>query len=442
MSRVCRIAGDATIPVIDLGEQFVSNFVEKDQIHSGDKAPLRLCLSPKSGFLQLEDSYPPEKMYAEYWYHSSTNEQMREELDDVVKSCLKWRSVEPGDLVLDIASNDGYMLTCYPKELLRIGVDPSDVAAKSKLYGAATTAFVRGRDRMPVYSGTFSGPVLINDFFSEGALRQVTKQQAKIVTICAMFYDLEDPRSFLEQVNNIMAKDGLLAIQMSYLPLMLQQNAFDNIGHEHLGYYSFSTLFDLLVDTGFDPVDVELNVVNGGSFIVYAAKMGSPEDDPDYFTGDLLSQPRHVLDLGQMRIHALTEYESSLDLGNPETYISFLQRVGAIRKDILDFLYEAKDAGKRVVGYGASTKGNTLLQWCAIGPDLIESIAERSPAKIGKYTPGSGIPIISEEEMRENPPDYLFVFPWTFINTMMRREADLIAQGTRFVVPLPELRIY
>lgn len=435
MSTLCRIGGDELVSVIDLGDQFVSNFVDRNDVCGGDRSPLVLGLSPKTGFLQLLDSYPPDKMYAKYWYQSSINEQMRDELHAVVTSCLKWRSVSPGDLVLDIASNDGIMLTFYPDNLTRIGIDPCDVAEYSPFYSRPLIDYT---DEIAATPLSPDKPTLINTYFSENALRRATPKNAKIVTICAMFYDLEDPRGFLDQVNNIMAVDGLLAIQMSYMPLMLQQNAFDNIGHEHLGYYSFSTLFDLLVDTGFDPVDVELNAVNGGSFIVYAAKMGSTDD----FTGNLLSQPQHALDLGQMRIHALTEYESSLDLQNPKTYTDFMTRIEALREETLNFLIDAKAEGKRVVGYGASTKGNTLLQYYGITPDLMESIAERSEPKFGKFTVGTGIPIISEEEMRQNPPDYLFVFPWTFINTMMRRESALIARGTRFVVPLPKLRIY
>lgn len=424
----CRICKEDTIQVVDLGVQFVSGFVEKENILAGDKAPLTLCLCTECGFLQLTESYPPDKMYSKYWYNSGLNEQMRAELGHVVDTCLKYRNVQPGDVVLDIASNDGYMLTTYPDELKRVGIDPCDVAWNSPTYtqkhGVLGHQWHNGVDSDEI--------TLINDYFSSKSYNKFIEKKASIVTVCAMFYDLDDPKDFLEQVKEIMTEDGLLALQLNYMPLMLEQNDYPGICHEHVGFYSYVVLESLLEECGFNIVDVELNTVNGGSFIVFAT-LGAPER---------LSLPLHALSVGTFRKEALRSYESTLDLFNPQTYKDFMSRIKRLKMETIEWLKECKAKGKRVLALGASTKGNTMLQYYGITPDLLEAIAERSEAKFGKYTVGTGIPIISEEEMRANRPDYLLVLPWTFISAIAKRESAVLNLGTQLMVPLPELSVF
>ena len=408
----CRINGDPLVECIDLGEQYVSDFVKPGMQKSGEKGSLRLGIGPKSSLVQLYESFPPEKMYKKYWYRSGINESMRKELQSIVESATSFVELNPGDAVLDIASNDGTLLSYYPKMLKRVGIDPSNVAAESDIYD--------------------DGMTLINKFFSVEAFRSVSDAKPKIVTVIAMFYDLENPAGFLRDVRKIIDDSGVLIIQISYTPLMLEQNEFGNICHEHLCYYTLKNLKYLLDETGFEIFDAMINSTNGGSIRIYAAPKGSIEK---------LSCPLNWLSIGRARLMGALEYEKLLELDSPVQYQKFMLNIEKLKRETLEWLMRQAENGKKVVGYGASTKGNVLLQYYGITTSLIPYIAERSESKWGLCTIGTGIPIISEDEMRKMKPDYLFVFPWFFIKSFVDREKELLAGGARFVMPLPQLRI-
>ncbi len=408
----CRITGDPLDECINLGDQYVTDFVAPGEEKSGETGSLRIGLGPKSGLPQLFESFPPEKMYKRYWYRSGVNESMRKDLRGIVESAMSFATLKPGDTVLDIASNDGTMLSFYPEMANRIGIDPSNVAADSELYGGKIT--------------------LVNDFFSAEAFRSATDAKAKIVTVIAMFYDIEDPMSFLRQVREIIDDRGVFVIQLSYTPLMLEQNEFGNICHEHVAYYTLESLKSLLEATGFEIFDVTTNPTNGGSLRVYATPKGS--------TGSL-SCPLNWLSIGRARVIGTLEYEKREKLSSPEPYQRFMRNIERLKEETLEWLRKQAESGKKVVGYGASTKGNVLLQYYGITTDLIPCIAEANRNKWGLCTIGTGIPIVSEAEMREMKPDYLFVFPWFFIKYFIEREKDLLASGTRFVMPQPQLRV-
>ena len=408
----CRIFGDPLIDCIDLGMQFVSNFVNPGEEKKGEIGSLRLGIGPQSGLPQLFESFPPEKMYRRYWYRSGVNESMRKDLKEIVESAMSFVNLKPGDAVLDIASNDGTMLSFYPEMLQRIGIDPSDVAAESELYGGKIT--------------------LINDFFSAKSYRGATNAKAKIITVIAMFYDIEDPRAFLNQIREIIDDEGIFIIQLSYTPLMLVQNEFGNICHEHICYYTLATLKSLIEEAGFEIFDVLTNATNGGSIRVYATPKGST---------DALSCPLHWLSIGQARFIGTLEYEKKEEIDTIGPYLRFMKKIESLKKETLEWLQLQADKGKKVIGYGASTKGNVLLQYYGITTDLIPFIAEANRNKWGLCTIGTGIPIISEQEMRAMRPDYLFVFPWFFIKYFIERESKLLSSGTRFVLPQPKLKI-
>jgi hypothetical protein len=251
----CRITGDPLEECLDLGEQYVSDFVEPGKEKMGETGSLRVGIGIKSGLVQLYESFPPEKMYRNYWYHSGINDAMRKELQSIVESAMSFVSLKPGDTVLDIASNDGTMLDFYPVTLNRVGIDPSNVATESELYGSKIA--------------------LVNDFFSAKAYTGISSSRAKIVTAIAMFYDLENPLEFLHQVREIIDDRGVFIIQISYTPLMLEQNEFGNICHEHVCYYTLKVLKPLLEAAGFEIFDVLLNPTNGGSIRIYATPSGS-----------------------------------------------------------------------------------------------------------------------------------------------------------------------
>ena len=411
MNSKCRLTGDDLMPVIDLGSLCVSNFVEDPR--AGVPFPLKLGLGPRSGLLQLYDSYPPEALYQnEYWYLSGINESMQQALDDIVKSSQRFITVGVGDIVLDIGCNDGTLLSFWPEEVYRVGIDPA--ANLRPLALPHCDAHVAA-------------------FFSRSAYESAVPAgcRAKVITSIAMFYDVEDPHDWVEELRACLDPAGIWIIQMSYTPLMLQQNAFDNICHEHITYYTLTVMERLLSGHDLQIVDAELNDVNGGSFRLYVSHKGAE-----------LGCPTFEREIGNYRVTSLLEYERQQGLDTPGIYKEFVERVWRLRGATRSFLESTQACSKRVIGYGASTKGNTLLQFYGITPEWMGAIADRSPAKLGKYCVGSGIPVISEEEMRRLQPDYLFVLPWHFAPIFVQREQPLIAAGTQLVVPLPELRVF
>jgi len=248
-----------------------------------------------------------------------------------------------------------------------------------------------------------------------------------------MFYDLDDPLSFLKDVDEIMDDEGLLILQMSYTPLMLKQLAFDNICHEHVYYYNLSSITNLLHKVDMKVVDCQLNDVNGGSFRVYIRKNKST---------DSLFRSAPFRDVANYRVRSLLSYEKSENLDTPEPYINFYNEIVELKRQTVDFIKQVKRDGKTVWGYGASTKGNTLLQWFGLDNTLIDGIAERSPSKFGLKTVGTNIPIYSEDEMRKLNPDYLLVLPWHFIDVFKIREKDYLDSGGKMIIPCPKFEVF
>lgn len=409
----CRISGKQLIEVLNLGDQYISDFVKKGHEKEIDISPLKLGICEESKLLQLFDTYSQKKIYEKYWYQSGINEKMVEELNSIVTSSEKYLKLKKGDIVVDIASNDGTLLNCYPEEIECLGFDPSDVARKSSNYN--------------------QNKVLVNDFFKAKSYKNIFSKKAKVITAISMFYDLEDPKKFLSDVKNILDDDGILIIQLGYMPLMMELNEFGYISHEHLCYYTFKNIIDLLNDQDLKVFDIDLNDCNGGSLRLYISHKEGIQK---------LKCPMNLFNIGKCKIEGLLLNEKTSNYEDPKTYIKFQNRLENLKSNTIDWLHKQKKDGKKVIGYGASTKGNVLLQYYNIHEDLMPFIAERSPEKYGLCTPGTGIPIISEDEMRKMKPDYLFALPWFFIKTFIEREHELISNGTKFVVPQPELKIF
>jgi SAM-dependent methyltransferase len=408
----CRISGEKLVPLFSLGEMHVSDFLPEDALPRSSKVPLALCIAPQSGLVQLAHTAPFDEMYHTYWYKSSTNESMVEELEQIAKSVTRLMRVGEGDVVIDIGCNDGTLLSFMPKNAIRIGYDPNDFKELSQKHAN----------------------LIVNDYFNAAAFKKspYAEMRAKVITSIAMFYDLEDPHAFVQDIYDVLDDSGLWVIQMSYLPLMLQQLAFDNICHEHLEYYSLTSLKYLLDSHDLEIVDCFLNDVNGGSFRVYIRKKNA---DPASFA----SAPYR--DVARFRVDSILSHEADLGLTDPATYNNFYSKVCELRDSTLEFLRTEKAKGKKIWAYGASTKGNTLLQWWGIDNSLIDGIAERSSPKFGLKTVGTNIPITSEEEMRKANPDYLLVLPWHFIESFVRREQDYLKNGGAFIVPCPHFEI-
>lgn len=355
------------------------------------------------GLLQTTVTIPPEILYSSYWYRSGTNQTMRSHLRGIAEEAMALIGKDSA-AVLDIGCNDGTLLKCYPGGFSRVGVDPSDLALEVG-------------DEIKV----------IQDFFPSAGLGDAAEPNGfDAITSIAMFYDLEAPVTFVEAVRSILSKDGIWIIEMSYMPSMLKMNSYDTICHEHIEYYSFSVIENLLRRCGLKVVRVTFNDINGGSIRCYATHAGS-------------SRFQNREDLEAIDDVRRAEFELELDTDKP--YRHFQERIDQHKTALSGLLRDLKRDGKTIHVYGASTKGNTILQWCGIDNTIIDFASDRNPDKDGAKTIGTEIPIISEEKSRALKPDYYLVLPWHFREEFLAREAELRAQGTKFIFPLPEIEI-
>jgi hypothetical protein len=399
--------------LFSLGSLYVSDFVRNDESPRGDKTELKLMMT-NGGNVRLEKSAPLDTMYGKYWYRSGINNSMKQELKNIVDSILAVKQLKENDIWLDIACNDGTLFTFLPKELIKIGIDPVDDSFKKESEKHAD--------------------IIVQDYFTANAFKSTKfgHLKAKVITSIAMFYDLEEPEPFIKDVYEVLDDNGLWVLQLSYTPLMLEQLAFDNICHEHIFYYSLFNLKNLLEINGFQIVDCQLNDTNGGSFRVYAMK-----DSANVKT--FATQPYR--DIGRFRVASILSHEKTLHLSDVETWQHFYDRINRLKERTVSFIKQEKANGKKIWGYGASTKGNTLLQYFGLDYTLIDGIAERSVHKFGLKTVGTNIPIYSEDEMRKAKPDYLLVLPWHFINEFCEREREFLSKGGKFIVPCPKFEI-
>ncbi|MGA9391190.1 MAG: class I SAM-dependent methyltransferase [Candidatus Sulfotelmatobacter sp.] len=410
----CRVCAGSLDEILSLGNQYVSTFLAPEQ-PDGPKAPLELVLCQQCRLLQLRHTVPGEMMYQEYWYRSGTNQTMRDALADISGAAAKLVNLKAGDSVLDIGCNDGTLLGSYTEQgVYKIGFDP-----------AQNLASLSRQKADKVLVGFFDA----DRFLADPDLRNL---RPKVITSIAMFYDLEDPRKFVADIRRIMHPDGVWIVQMSYLPLMLKQNDFGNICHEHLEYYSLHALEYLLQLYSFSVVDAELNDVNGGSIRVF---IRNREADQNTFGDEPYRRQ------AAERLSKLRENEAHLGLDRPTPYLDFANRVEGIKRQVYDFVKDQVERKKKVFVYGASTKGNVMLQYFGLDSSVINAAAERNPEKWGKVTVGTRIPIISEAEARAEKPDYFLVLPWHFIEEFKMRERDYLSSTGRFIVPLPEFEV-
>jgi len=399
--------------LFSLGNLYVSDFIKDGEEPRGGREPLNLVLD-ETGSLRLDSATDPSKMYGKYWYRSGINPTMTNELKSIVESSLKSVKVIDDDLFLDIACNDGTLLKFVPDNMIKVGVDPAD-------------------DSYTKQSRQFAD-LIIQDYFNAKSYKssKYGDKKAKIITVIAMFYDLENPLSFLKDLYEIMDDEGILIIQMSYTPLMLNQLAFDNICHEHIYYYNLTSIVNLLSKVNMHVVDCQLNDINGGSFRIYIRK---DKSDVNAF------RTAPFRDVADYRVGSILSIENDMKITTPEPYLKFYEKILELREKTVIFIKNIKSQGKSVWGYGASTKGNTLLQWFGLDHTLIDGIAERSPFKFGLKTVGTNIPIYSEDEMRKAKPDYVLILPWHFINEFCQRERKYLADGGKFIVPCPKFKI-
>ncbi|HPG01659.1 MAG TPA: class I SAM-dependent methyltransferase [Rhodoblastus sp.] len=401
----CRISGSTNLlSVLSLGDQALTGVFPASSGVPVTVGPLELVWCPDSGLLQLAHVYEASEMYGEnYGYRSGLNASMVRHLTQKIGKLEQFAELKAGDTVLDIGSNVATSLKAYQTaSLKRIGIDPT--GAKFRQY----------------YPDDIK---LVPDFFNAKNFDGVSKERAKIITSIAMFYDLEDPIAFARDIAHCLAPDGVWHFEQSYMPSMLRLTSYDTICHEHVEYYSLQVVEKILAAADMKVLDVQMNAVNGGSFAVTAGHKNTTR-----------KANRPVIDW-------LLSQEERMGLATPRPYREFEERVFRHREDLRRLLRALRDDGKRILGYGASTKGNVVLQYCGIGPDLVEAIAEVNPDKFGHVTPGSHIPIVSEADALKMKPDYYLVLPWHFKDNILQREQKYLADGGKMIFPFPEIEI-
>lgn len=347
------------------------------------------------GLLQMRHSVPPEILYSTYWYRSGTNRTMREHLAGIVMKAILMRGPEKG-FALDIGCNDCTLLERYPEGWSLTGIDPSDSDHGNN-------------PQIVVVRAAFPSTQLVAENFD-------------IITSIAMFYDVEEPADFVNSIARQLAPHGLWIVEMSYMPSMLEHNSYDTICHEHVEYYSLAVIEKMCRANGLKIVRAELNDANGGSLRCYVAHAGCVKYDKSEW---------------QAAVQAIRLREFDLQLDTDKPYRSFQERIETHRKELVGLLKHFKNEGKRIHLYAASTKGNTILQWCGIDSRLVECAADRNPDKDGAFTLGTDIPIVSEEKSRAMRPDIYVALAWHFREEFIERERDFLEAGGLFIFPLP-----
>lgn len=393
----CRVCHSLKLtPVVRIKPQFIaSTFVKtnKNNPKSKIKIPMTLLLCRNCGLAQLKETVTPDLLYESYFYRSSVNNTMNRDLRDVVSDVSNRANLKSGDAVLDIGCNDGLMLTFFPENIKRVGIDPAKNIDWSHLPKSIE---------------------IVNDYFPS---KQLKDKKFKVITTTAMFYDLDDPNKAVKDIKKLLDKDGVLCVQVSYLYDTIRDMNFYDICHEHLEYYSLKTLMYLMKKNGMEVFDASTNAVNGGSIRVMVAHKEAKRPKSENLQYILLK-------------------EEVFRLEDPKTYAIFSKLITLSAKRVREYI--KKQPGV-VIGLGASTKGNVLLQLCGINKKMLPYISERNPFKVGLRTLGTDMLLISEEETRKKNPTCIFVIPWNFKTEIVEREKEYLAKGGKmiFIMPYP-----
>tara|TARA_B100002051_G_C16697695_1_gene619122 strand:+ start:96 stop:1319 length:1224 start_codon:yes stop_codon:yes gene_type:complete len=382
---------------------FTGKFPE-NKIENVKKAPLELVMCVNCKLVQLKHDYSLKYLYGpNYGYRTGINKTMTDHVRKVTKKLIKKVNLKKSDQVLDIASNDATLLNCYPKMYSTFGIDP-----------------LINRYKKNYKSINFK----ISDFFSRTKIIKKTKKKFKIISALSVFYDLKDPNKFMSDIEKMLEPNGIALIEFADLASLIKLNMFDTICHEHITYYSSKVISQIAKKNKLRIFDIKFNNINGGSAQYYICKKNS-------------KYKNNITMLSKV-----VRFEKKLKLENIETFKKFFLGIKKIKNKIKTFIIKSKLKNKYIHGYGASTKGNVLLQYFNINKNHIDYIADRNPKKFGCYTPGSKIPIISEKKSRRLRPDFYLVLPWHFKKEILEREKKTIIKGSKFIFPLPTFKIY
>ena len=401
--KQCRICNSKSLKnLFSLGKmKFTGKFPKKNQrIPSGD---VHLVICNECSLVQLKDNFNLNYLYnKDYGYRTGINSTMRTHVKSVVGKISKKAKLQSGDYVLDIASNDGTLLSYYKKSIKTFGIDP-----------------LVNKYRTDYKNINFK----VSDFFSYKNICKVNKNiKFKAITALSVFYDIKNPKNFLKDIKKVLHKDGIFNLEFADLKLILENNMFDTICHEHLEYYSVTVIKNLLNKVGLRIFDHYYNDTNGGSSSYYIC-----HDNAKFKTSK--------------KITIILKDEKRIKINSPKTYKNFKERIDKIKNNLTNFLKKLKTQNKMIHGYGASTKGNVLLQYFNIDNKFLDCISDRNPKKDNCYTPGTNIKILTEAKSRSLKPDYYLVLPWHFKKEILKREKNIRRNGTRFIFPLPKLKI-
>ena len=401
--KSCRICKSSKLKkLFSLGNMcFTGKFPNERQIIQ--KKPILLLLCDNCGLVQLGHNFDLKYLYGpDYGYRTGINKTMLSHVKGVVKYLSKKVKLKKNDLVLDIASNDGSLLKNYDKNVITFGIDP------------IISKYINEYDKINYK---------VSDFFSSERVKKIVKKKFKIITALSVFYDSINPNKFLRDVKNILSKNGVFLLEFADLASIIKNKMFDTICHEHLEYYSTKVILDLCKKNGLVVFDIKKNNINGSSKQYYVCRENS-----DY-------------EINNKVIRSELNVEKKLKLTEVKTFKKFIKEINSSRDDLVRLLKKINKSGKKVHCYGASTKGNVLLQYFKIDNKVINYAAERNKNKYNLYTPGSNIKIISEILSRFHKPDYYLVLPWHFKNEILERERLIRKKGTKFIFPLPKLKI-
>ncbi len=407
-NTTCRSCGsDRLVLVLDLGITPLANsYLSEDQLNDSEPfVPLEVYFCEGCGLVQLIHVVDAESMFRYYLYVPSASETLRRHFGGLAQDLADVAGLQPGDLVVEIASNDGLLL----KQIRALGYTTLGVEPASNI--AAKAREEEGLD-------------VIDEFFDSGIARRIRAERgpAKAIVGTNVLAHVDDVRDFLGGVEHLLADNGVVGIEAPHLLALVENCEFDTVYHEHLSYFSLRALIQLYASVGLTIFKVRQMPVNGGSIRFFASKTGAREPDDD-------------------SVERLLQVEKEHGLDKLETYHAFAERVEVLRRDLRELVAGLKQQGKRIGGYGAAAKGMTMLAYCGLGAETLEYVIDKSPYKYGRFTPGSHLPILPAEKLLTDPPDYLLILAWNLADEIMAQQDAFKKAGGHFILPVPTPRV-